>query len=76
MANLTKVVDNEVLRQAQIRALEQGTTINAVLGEYLENYAGCTQKYKKATARILELTNKSTAASNGQHWTRDDIYER
>ena len=38
--NLTIVVDDEVLRRARIRALEQGTSVNAVLREFLESYAG------------------------------------
>ncbi len=38
--NLTITVDDEVLRRARIRALSQGTSVNAVLREVLESYAG------------------------------------
>ena len=38
--NLTITVDDDVLRRARIRALEQGTSVNAVLREFLESYAG------------------------------------
>ena len=38
--NLTITVDDETLRRARIRALSQGTSVNAVLRELLESYAG------------------------------------
>ena len=40
MANLTLAIDEDVLRRARIRALEQGTSVNALLREYLDAYAG------------------------------------
>jgi plasmid stability protein len=48
--NLTIAVDDEVLRRARIRALEQGTSVNAVLREFLESYAGAATE---AEARLI-----------------------
>ncbi len=39
MANLTITVDPETLKRARIKAIEQGTSVNKVLGEYLAVYA-------------------------------------
>ncbi len=39
MANLTIVVDEGTLKKARMRALEEGTSVNAVLRERLEEYA-------------------------------------
>ena len=39
MANLTISVDGEVLKRARIRALEEDTSVNAVLGGFLKEYA-------------------------------------
>jgi len=39
MANLTIAIDDAVLKQARIRAIEQGTSVNAVLRDYLTDYA-------------------------------------
>jgi plasmid stability protein len=36
MSNLTITIDEETLRRARIRALEQGTSVNALLRDYLE----------------------------------------
>lgn len=38
MANLTITVDEEVLKQARLRALKEGTSVNRVLRERLESY--------------------------------------
>ena len=76
MANLTVVVDDQVLLQARIRALQQGTSVNAVLRRSLEDYAGGDEKYRQTTARLLELAQASTASSQGRRWSREDIYER
>jgi plasmid stability protein len=75
--NLTIVVDDEVLRRARIRALEQGTSVNAVLREFLESYAGASTEVE-ARARLAELARKSPASSGtgGRRWTRDELYEQ
>ena len=40
MANLTIVVDNRILQRARIRALQHGTSVNALLRDYLSSFAG------------------------------------
>jgi len=50
MANLTIAIDEELLRRARLRALEQGTSVHALLREYLEAWAG----EGAAAARVLE----------------------
>ncbi len=39
MRNLTVTIDDEVLKRARLRATEQGTSVNAVVRAYLEQYA-------------------------------------
>jgi plasmid stability protein len=73
--NLTITVDDEVLRRARIRALTQGTSVNAVLREFLESYAGSDIE-SEARTRLADLARKSSASSGsgGRAWKRDDIY--
>jgi plasmid stability protein len=52
--NLTITVDDELLRRARIRALSQGTSVNAVLREFLESYAGSDAE-AAARSRLAEL---------------------
>jgi len=75
--NLTIVVDDEVLRRARIRALEQGTSVNAVLREFLESYAGAASE-AEARDRLAALARRSSASSGagGRRWTRDEVYEQ
>jgi plasmid stability protein len=74
--NLTITVDEKVLRRARIRALEQGTSVNAVLREFLESYAGAAVE-SQARSRLAGLARRSTATSGpeGRSWTRSEIYD-
>jgi plasmid stability protein len=73
--NLTITVDDEVLRRARIRALSQGTSVNAVLRGFLESYAG-SHVEGAARDRLAILARGSIASSGrgGRTWSRDEIY--
>lgn len=76
MSNLTITVDEEVLRKARIRALEQGSSVNAVLRELLEAYAGVRDSQAAAAADLIALSKKSRSRRGGRRWTRDELYDR
>ena len=73
--NLTITIDDELLRRARIRALSQGTSVNAVLREFLTSYAGSDVE-TSARARLADLARASTASSGsqGRTWTREDLF--
>jgi hypothetical protein len=77
MANLTITIDARLLKKARMRALEDGTSVNAVLRDYLERYAaaGATAD---ALAAFSALARGSEATSGrlGRTWTRDEIHAR
>lgn len=78
MANLTITVDEETVKRARIRALEEGTSVNALLRDYLEEYSGVRRERSEALERILAASEEETSAgttSGGRGWTRDDIHE-
>lgn len=76
MANLTITVDNVVLKKARIRALEQGTSVNTVLREYLESYAGARGAHESALDNLLRLAETATSRRGRKRWTRDELHER
>lgn len=76
MTNVTLSVDKEDLKQARIRALQQGTSVNAVIREFLKSYIASSQHYQQMTERILEQAEHSQFNSNGRQWSRDSLYER
>ncbi len=76
MANLTITVDDRLLRLARIKALEQGTSVNALLRDYLEAYAGAADAQARALDDLLGLSAAATSRRGGASWTRDDLHER
>lgn len=77
MANLTITVDDLTLKRARMRALEEDTSVNAVLREYLEEYAGRRQEQIEAARRIIQASRESRSGSGpgGRKWKREDAYE-
>ena len=76
MANLTITVDDEVLKRARLRATEQGTSVNAVVRGYLEQYAGTRSAQEQALTKLLALSEQ-TRSKRGRHkWTREELHER
>lgn len=77
MANLTITIDSQLLKQARMRALEDGTSVNAVLRAYLERYAGAADA-SEALMGFARLARRSNATSGhaGRHWTRDELHDR
>ena len=77
MANLTITVDEHTLKRARMRALEEDTSVNAVLREYLEEYAGRRQEQLEAARRIIKASRESRSGSGpgGRKWKREDAYE-
>lgn len=77
MANLTITIDERLLKQARRRALEDGTSVNALLRTYLERYAGSGQA-GEALAGFARLARRSAASSGpqGRTWTRDELHDR
>lgn len=77
VANLTLQIDDEVLRRARIRALEQGTSVNALVRQYLGALAGADAALA-ARRQVLDLAQTCQAASgpSGRTWTRDELHDR
>lgn len=76
MANLTLTIEDETLRRARIRALEQDTSVNALVRSYLEEFAAGGGE-DEARRELVELARASSASSGpeGRGWTRDELYE-
>jgi hypothetical protein len=76
MTNLTISVDAEVLKRARIRAIEEGTSVSAVVRARLEEYAAGRSERLRAGLELLEAAKRSTLRSGGRKWTREELYER
>ncbi len=76
MANLTLAVDDQLLRRARLRALEQGTSVNALLRDYLETFAGAKKARQLAISELLDMSSQAESRRGGRQWTRDELHER
>jgi len=76
MANLTITVPDEILKSARRRALEQGTSVNAVLRDYLAQFAGTQSAQANAAKRVLELSRTARSGRGKAKWTRDELHQR
>ena len=76
MANLTIVIEEDVLQKARLRALQRGTSVNAVLREYLQAYAGAGDERQQAVKGLLEMSRRATTRAPRRRWTRDEVHER
>jgi plasmid stability protein len=84
VANLTITVDDEVLKRARVRAVELGTSVNAILAEHLKSFAGRDDARARATASLLALAKQNheqggaprAKARGRRRWSREDLHER
>lgn len=75
MTNLTLTIDDEVLKKARARAVAEGTSVNAVVRDQLEAYAGVREDRRRAVSTILGLARTTQAGSGGRGWSRDELYQ-
>ena len=76
MANLTIAIDEKLLHGARVRAAQLGTSVNAVLREYLGDWTGASDRREQAVATLLEMSRRSRSARGGRRSTRDDLHEQ
>lgn len=79
MANLTISVDEVVLKRARIRALEDNTSVNAVLGACLVEYARLDEIRRgrlAALERLRKIADQHPIDRGERQWNRDELYDR
>ena len=76
MTKLTISVDERTLQRARIKAQEQGTSVNDLLCEYLEDFAGQPNAREEAVQSLLKLSREAKAYRGDRTWTRDELHER
>jgi plasmid stability protein len=86
MSNLTISVDDQLIKRARVRAIEQGTSLSAKVREFLQDYvnepqAGLAEQRAQATARLMAAMEAATppsasaTAPRGRRRTlREDLY--
>jgi len=65
MSNLTISVDEELIRQARIKAIEQGTSVSAKVREFLTQYARSGDKAQTTAPVALPVFDGATGLQQG-----------
>ncbi|HJU12588.1 MAG TPA: hypothetical protein VJ728_17010 [Candidatus Binataceae bacterium] len=76
MADLTISVDDATLAKARLRAAKEETSVNEILRNFLDSYAGLKAEQAAALRDLLEIARQARSQSVGKRWTRDELYER
>jgi plasmid stability protein len=88
MSNLTISVDDQLIKRARVRALEQGTSLSAKVREFLHEYVnepriGLDKQRAQATARLMAAMDAAasksvpataTRAQGRRRTLRDELY--
>jgi hypothetical protein len=72
--NVTISVDERLLDRARTAARQQGSSLNALLRQYIRSLAGIPSSAEVAD-RLIALMRESAGHSGGRKVTRDEAYE-
>jgi len=78
MANLTLSVDDDLLKQCRLYAVQHDTSVNAMVREFLESLVDRTQERIRAVEelnRIADDLARRAVIPDGYQWNRDELYE-
>ena len=76
MTNLTISVDENLIRKARVRAINEGTSVSARIREFLADYAQGNDRQQAAGQAFIAAARRSKANSEGAAWARDDAHDR
>jgi hypothetical protein len=74
--NLTLVIEEDLLRAARKVALDQRTSVNQLVREYLAELAEEPSRRRLARARLRKAFETGLVDVGDRTWSRDDLYER
>lgn len=76
MKNLTLSVPDEVYREARIRAAERGTSVSAMVADYLRSLSGPSPEFIRMRELQRAITEGIRDFSAADRMGRDELHER
>jgi plasmid stability protein len=76
VANITVTVPDDVYRNARIRAAERGTSVSALVGEYLRGLSDDEAEFARLEAQQRRVMEEIGAFRAGDRLSRDDVHGR
>ncbi len=78
MANLTLSVEDDLLKQCRLYAVQHDTSVNAMVREFLESLVDRSKERAAAVAelnRIADDLARRAAIPADYKWNREELYE-
>ena len=76
MRKITLSIEAEDLKQARAKASQNGTSLNAVIRDFIKRYINRDTHYQQLTERFLKHTDNVNELEGGRDWTREELYHR
>jgi plasmid stability protein len=76
MKNITVSVPDDVYRAARIRAAERGTSVSALVGEYLRSLSDAEAEFSRLEAQQRQVQAEIDTFRAGDRLGRDEIHDR
>jgi plasmid stability protein len=76
MKNITVSVPDDVYREARIRAAERGSSVSALVAEYLGSLSGGDAEFARLEAQQREVQNEIARFRARDRLGRDEIHDR
>jgi len=74
--NITVSVSDDVYRAARIHAAERGTSVSALVGEYLDSLAERGAEFERLRAQQARVQREITRFSARDRLDRDELHDR
>jgi plasmid stability protein len=74
--NITVAVPDDVYRNARIRAAERGTSVSALVGEYLRSLSGRGAEFSRLEVRQQQIQREIERFRASDRLDRDQLHDR
>jgi plasmid stability protein len=74
--NITVTVPDEVYREARVRAAERGSSVSALVGEYLRSLSDRDAEFARLEAQQRAVQERIGRFRGSDRLTRDELHER
>jgi plasmid stability protein len=76
MKNITVTVSEDVYREARIRAAESGTSVSAMVGEYLRSLSAQPAEFARLERQQEQIQARIERFRAGDRVSREAVHER
>jgi plasmid stability protein len=76
MKNITVSVPDDVYRDARIRAAERGTSVSALVAEYLRSLSGGQAQFSRLEAQQKQIQSRIGRFRARDRLDRDQLHDR